>query len=231
MQLEMVLSCVFCPYRCETRLNLIKHSFAVHSTEPTFHLECGIKGCLYYFKVGSTFSSFKTHASRKHSNWQRYVNTPAAVGVPMVITPPLSTSADLPVDNSEVSLECTLNDLPDPDLTVSTDPEMTNLRPLTSCSEEQRAAALFLLTFKEKHQLSQTAIDFAVASTQTIIESVCKSAITSVEWEASSSADDIIAKLNDPFSSLQTKYQQDKFYRDEFGLVVSAWTHLCMSGD
>ena len=49
---------------------MIKHAFEAHSVEATFKITCGINGCLHQFYTGATFSSFKTHASRKHHNWQ-----------------------------------------------------------------------------------------------------------------------------------------------------------------
>ena len=54
--------------------DLIKHSFGAHSMEATFRFNCGIKGCLHQFRSGATFSSFKSHASRKHPNWHKDIN-------------------------------------------------------------------------------------------------------------------------------------------------------------
>ena len=71
----LVRSVLIC---CNVRLDLIKHLFISHSVEATFHFVCCIKGCLHSFKFGSTYSSFKTHANRKHPNWQDYVNKPDA---------------------------------------------------------------------------------------------------------------------------------------------------------
>ena len=78
-------------------------------------------------------------------------------------------------------------------------------------------AALFLLTLQEKYRLSQKAVNFAVGSISTIVDSVCDSIKESVKnsLDLNSCFD-----FEDPFSSLQTEYQQTKFYREEFGLVV-----------
>ena len=58
---------------------------------------------------------------------------------------------------------------------------------------------------------------FAVGSISTIVDSVCDSIKESVKnsLDLNSCFD-----FEDPFSSLQTEYQQTKFYREEFGLVV-----------
>ena len=107
--------------------------------------------------------------------------------------------------------------------------ELSELETITSqsCSEAQKRAALFLLTFKEKYRLSQAAIDFAVGSIQSIVDSVCTSAVAVVETDLSS-ATAIAANKEDPFVSLRTNHQQSKFYREMFGLVVSACMCLCL---
>lgn len=199
--------------------------------EPTFHFICGIKGCPHSFKFGSTFSSFKTHASRKHPNWQEYVDTAAVTVVPSAVTPKHSSSADSDefVNDSEMASEEPSQQITSWDVVEVSEPETMTFQ---SCSEAQKRAALFLLTFKEKYQLSQTAIDFAVGSIQSIVDGVCTSAVAAVETDLSSAAA-IAANIEDPFVSLRTNYQQSKFYREIFGLVVSAsiclYSCVCVS--
>ena len=52
------------------KVDFVKHTFTVHSVEPSFFYVCGIQRCLQGFKCGASFSSFKTHAIRRHPNWQ-----------------------------------------------------------------------------------------------------------------------------------------------------------------
>ena len=78
----------------------------------------------------------------------------------------------------------------------------------------EHTAALFLLTFQEKYRLSQTATNFSVGSINSIVDSVLESIKESTEMDIS------FFSYSDPFSSLQTEYQQSKFYREQFGLVV-----------
>ena len=84
-------------------------------------------------------------------------------------------------------------------------------------------AALFLLTMQEKYCLSQKAINFAVHSVGTLIDKTCDSVRSSVKRCLchDSVIDDFCFDHEDPFASLQTDYQQTKFYREQFGLVVS----------
>ena len=67
---KMVFSCTLCSYSSARKLYLIQHYFSAHSVEPCFQYTCSIRGCLHTFKAGSTFSSFKSHASRTHRDWQ-----------------------------------------------------------------------------------------------------------------------------------------------------------------
>ena len=69
------------------------------------------------------------------------------------------------------------------------------------------------------------AINFAVESINTIVDDVCQSVEYSVqralEQDGCTSEISPYFSNHDPFANLQTDYQQAKFYRDEFGLVVS----------
>ena len=97
---------------------------------------------------------------------------------------------------------------------------------LTSCPSAQRTAALFLLTFQERYKLSQTAILFAVGTINTIVDGACKSLRESIQ-ERGSLTTDVAACFDqheDSFAHFQTEYMQMKFYREEFGLVVSGCT-------
>ena len=208
---KMVFSCSQCAFRCNFRLEFIKHIFSTHSTEPSFHFVCSIQGCPHSFKVGSTFSSFKSHASRKHPNWRQYVNDEAS---PTVELPELGPTVHQAQSDSDV------RDIPTCNSPCS---EQCSVYPLT-CPPEQKAAALFLLTFQEKYKASQAAVNFAVGAINTILNSVCERVQGSLEVDLASSSDIIRASFDereDPFAQLQTEYKQSKFYREHFGLVVS----------
>ncbi len=159
-----------------------------------------------------------------------------------IVPPPVPTLTNSPL----------LPVIPDSDITGDTlgllgDPSMVsvdlprNIGPVTddsatplqlNCSQAERAAGLFLLTLKEKYKLSQKAINFAVGSISTIVDSVTESIQDSVEsaLENGASIADVAEcfQHDDPFESLQTEYKQSKFYREEFGLVVSVSIY-CLS--
>ena len=205
-------------------MNFVKHCFEVHSVEPTFRFVCGINGCVHYFSSGSTFSSFKSHASCKHPNWQECFNGTSAGES---CDPTSFSSTDELLANETCEYETTVNDV-EPVISMDCD----DLQALGHPSA-QRTAALFLLTFQEKHRLNQTAINFAVGSINTIVDSVCMSVERSVLELAMECPAIVRTRLaecfehEDPFASLQTEYQQTKFYQEEFGLVVNSYILTC----
>ena len=225
----VVLSCTACSFRCGKRLQLIQHSFYVHSVEPTFFLVCGIRGCSHTFRCGATYSSFKSHASRKHPNWQEHVNEP-------VDNPDISTSAPDAAQLTEASTDIDIisdvemNPLDDgsidgtrTDGRLMSSADAVQTLPPRTCTQQlavQRTAALFLLTLQERYHVSEAAVNFAVGSIQSIVQGVFEATKTSAE-QTSPCIAEMQVDHSDPFVSLKTKYQQSKFYRDVFGLVVS----------
>lgn len=219
----MLFSCTFCTFRCNLRLDLIKHLFGSHSMEPRFLYVCGIKGCPHTFKYGSTFSSFKTHASRKHPNWQDHVNqNNDGVAVVSGLEPrpgPVADSSASGVGPSANSAEME----PDPHA-ESFEPDLhcdTNTETPTG-SSTKKAAALFILTFQERYKLSQKAINFAVGTVDAIVDSACEAIRSSLQerYPATDIAE-CFDNRESPFADLDTEYMQSKYYKQEFGLVVS----------
>ena len=91
----------------------------------------------------------------------------------------------------------------------------------TSVPCPERAAAMFLLTFKEKYMMPQAAINFATGAINGIIDSVRDSLLQSIQNDSDNISLPVNVQHEDPFSSLRTEYQQTKFYREEFGMIVS----------
>ena len=220
-----MLVCNRCSFRCEKRLQLIKHEFETHCFEPTFSTICGIKGCLYSFKVGSTYSSFKTHANRKHPNWQVEVETTVTYH-DNPLEPPAPCSID-PTEDPLASSESSppINDTPSASSSALIDNDFSSLDGdvVNGRYSIDHTAALFLLTFKERYMLPQAAINFAVGAVNGIVTSACESVRQSLLTNTDLPTDKISSylELEDPFASLQTEYQQTRFYCQVFGMVVS----------
>ena len=98
--------------------------------------------------------------------------------------------------------------------------------PLQTANRTEKSAALFLLTLKERYQITQSALDFAVGQLQQMVaytvEDVKKLVETQLH-ESDADRPDISSsfKVPDPFASLRTEYMQTKYYIENFGLVVS----------
>lgn len=115
-------------------------------------------------------------------------------------------------------------------LTVMNDQESVQMDMITDeerFSSEKRQAALFLLTLKEKYNISQRALDYAVGSVATIVDQACSNIKQSViaTLREKGFTEDISESFNveQPFNGLETEYRQSTFYKTEFGLVVSKY--------
>jgi len=75
------LSCDRCIFRCKAKIELVKHLFEAHCTDPNFTYSCPIAGCTHVFKLGCTYSSFWSHINRKHHDWkdQLAIQQPAVI--------------------------------------------------------------------------------------------------------------------------------------------------------
>ena len=180
------------------------------------------------YKAGSTFSSFKTHVNRKHPNWKDEIENMSPTE--RIITPAVTSHRDESQNTDRDALMPLNGEHPYGDLDISNHVA----EPETACEQTtkndhpavERTAAMFLLTYKERFKLPQASIDFAVGAINGIVDSVCESVKKSVESVFDSpqtpTKEDVMSCIqhDDPFSSLQTEYQQTKFYCAEFGLVV-----------
>lgn len=75
----------------------------------------------------------------------------------------------------------------------------------------EQSAALFLLTLKERYQLTQAAMDFAIRQVRNMF---------SIGIEDIQRSVDAVHVDIDPFEHLETEYFQTKYYTEHFGLVV-----------
>ena len=67
--------CVYCCFRSNDRVILIKHLFESHCLQENFRYGCEIPLCAHYFTTGATYASFLTHCNRKHGNWRRILSS------------------------------------------------------------------------------------------------------------------------------------------------------------
>ena len=96
-----------------------------------------------------------------------------------------------------------------------------------SSSRLTRCAALFLLTTKEHYQLTQSALDFITQQIQHMIsfavddiDEAVRNYLAEQGLRGTPFSNEQLESLRSPFMHLQTEYLQNKFYRENFNLVV-----------
>lgn len=100
----------------------------------------------------------------------------------------------------------------------------------TDVDKIRRQSALFLLQMKEKRFVSQAAIDDMIENTSSIFTSVLETVQAGVREQLSITGIDptdvdldvVFNNLTDPFNGLESKYLQDKYYKECLGLIVSS---------
>ena len=98
-------------------------------------------------------------------------------------------------------------------------------------NNQKRTSALYLMKMKEIYRLSQVPIDDIVEGSQSIFNHVVHRFRAKVHSKLSeigideNKLDDIFSDLPDPFMGLETRYKQEKYFREDFNLVVSYIYH------
>ena len=101
-----------------------------------------------------------------------------------------------------------------------------------------RASALFLLKLKEHRRITQTAIDDVVEGCQSLFQQTIQTvqagvrsclAENGVDPDNVAGLSETFSKLVDPFNGLDNKYKQEKYYKENLGLVVSNQLYYIIS--
>ena len=230
--------CTFCSFQSLDKVELVRHLFQAHSSDSNFSYVCGISSCTRSFTKDSSFEAFRSHCTRYHHNWREILIPATGVGDGIMDNEmdtscvPFTDTEDNTVDHSSI-LEENLdsNDL-------ENRPVISN-----SCSEElvdpeidhanivKVATANFLLTLKENFKLPQSSIDYTVKaveeitifSANSIKHSVMNHLHTAGFDHSHDHLFDACFSPTNPFVELKTEYQQTKFFKEEFGVVVSMY--------
>ena len=171
---------------------------------------CGVEGCV---KTARNYSTLMSHLSRKHSD----------VDLDELVQSFEDDELVQSFEDDEMHIDETQH------LSGGDDEDEVNQLPLSpTVNNLERSAALFLLTLKEKYQLTQSAIDFAVSQVKEMMfydmedkRAELEKALGQIDVESSVKVglSDCLQYRN-PFSGLETEYMQAKYYREHFGLVV-----------
>lgn len=92
-----------------------------------------------------------------------------------------------------------------------------------------RSSALYLLKLKEHRRITQTAIDDVVEGSQCIFQQTIQTvhagvraclANNGIDPDDIHGLNDVFLELSDPFLGLENNYKQEKYYKENLGLVV-----------
>lgn len=175
----------------------MKHTFQCHSSTPNFKYRCEISGCTQTLK---TYSAILSHLQRKHKDWAKM------------------QSVEEPIeDASRSQLQ---EEQPGFDLDVTEEETTTFEESFDDVSPAQRSMAMLLLTLKERHRLTQSALDFCVGQIKGVVVDILDQVKASVKDLIGDTDIDECFDI-DPFKGLDTEYLQTKFYREHFSYIVS----------
>lgn len=220
-----MFKCSFCSYQSDSKLLFVKHNFQAHSTEMNFQYVCGIGSCPRVFERATTFNAFRSHCIRYHHNWKEQIIpfvgiSEAAHTEDVTFSTRRNCVSDEEVENmdcDEVGNEISENDY------INSSEENTADTHL----DVEVAAARFLLNLKEKFKLSQVSLNYTIKAVEEITAiSACnikQSVLRKLHEEgitaSSVSLDQCFLPVN-PFVNLGTEYQQTKYYKERFNLIV-----------
>ena len=182
--------CSMCSYCASGETQLLNHVLKIHRHDPNFHVYCS--SCLRSYH---TLSSFRKHISRGCVQVQQE-NDRSANGE----------------DELEMELEHWHSEGSEVRLNFQQE------------TPQQWHAARFILSIKEKHVLSQAATDTILFSTTELLSSLLDETLASLrqnlpeEWMQL--VQQQLSERRTLFSGLSTPYLQQKYFKEEFHLVV-----------
>ena len=182
----------------------MRHAFETHSSEPNFKFSCIF--CTQTFRL---YSSMVSHLNRKHKG----------ESTSEILSQPAFEQEETR-DDSELGDDDVNDDMDDL-------PNSHELSPQAGHHSLHRAAALFLLTLKEKYRLTQTAVNFSVFQVQQMVTYALEDMRNTVQQHAVRTIGAELPELQDiisidPFEDLQTEHMQTKYFREHFDLTVGS---------
>ena len=197
-----LVSCQLCSYFASNEEQLLRHVCQIHEHDPNFLIYCST--CSRSF---TKLDSFKKHKSRS-SECSYKEDQPS-------LTPPaLSTAPD---HNNGMSPTSNCDGGDSSSFVLAPRPQSTKWR-----------AATFILGIKEKHLISQAAVDTVLLSTTSLVNGLLQDVVTGLREELPEGGKEVLDKKIregsfdlQPFRGLETAYLQGKYFRECFELVVS----------
>ena len=202
----MPWNCSICAvFAADDLKTLLNHIGRCHRNDPNFHCVCGIDGCAKTFKK---YYSWRKHIQKKHEMQMR-VN-----------------------DNVQHNL--------DQEIVPYQNLQNLDLNPIEQTAVT-KSSALYLLKLQEDCLLPKTTVKSVVENTKTIVEetlSLVKAQVqncltqSNVDFESIPGLNDVFTEDNaatNPFHSLETESEQEKYYTENFSLkVFEELVQFCM---
>ena len=175
---------------------VLRHIGTAHRYDPGLSIKCGIKSCPGVF---TNFESFRSHVYRKHREELFLPNG----------------------DDTRSTEDSQHNGV----LTSDNPGDIDNSQPtiLSGGDSLKLNAAKFLLKTKEECKLTQASLDAIVSGVKGLWSQAIdelKDKMQEVLPETCNIFDYSIFTVS-PFDGLETQYFQEKFYRENFGYIVS----------
>ena len=196
-----LLSCPMCSYFASHEEQLLRHVCGIHEHDPNFLIYCST--CSRSFTKLDSFRKHKLRSSECSGKGDQPSLTPQS---PIVPDPTDDMSPTSNYDGGESS----------------------SIVPAPRRPSSKWRAATFILGIKEKHLLSQAAVDTLLSSTTSLVNGLLQDVLTGLREELPEGGKEVLdQKIREgsfdlqPFSGLETAYLQNKYFRECFELVVS----------
>lgn len=205
-------------------MEFVKHAFQAHNRERNFLVKCGFSDCTRIFAMGTSFDAFRSHCSRYHNNWKEHF-------IPTMLTKEDGNEEETRSVCSSSEENMDISGTPGDNVSDITSAESVVESEIVNEKDVELAAAHFILVLKEKFKLTQTSLNYAIKGLEEISMLSATQIKHSVMSTLRESGSPVSVALHNcltpanPFSNLKTEYQQNKFFKENFGLIVSV---LCM---
>lgn len=202
--------------------------FQAHNSETNFRYECGISSCSRVFVAGDSFDAFRSHCTRYHHNWkEQFAMRDEEYAFSDMDTQEVDFTSETVSATAELSLtnhaERTGEDHSGDEFVGEVIMDANYQRH----SDIVVNAGHFILNLKEKFKLSQVSLDFVIHSVEELLrvstDNIKQSVLKALYQEGIRITPSLSEKcfpLLNPFLYLKTEYQQAKFYKENFNLIV-----------
>ena len=198
--MDQLKICTMCEFSTQRQSTLVDHIFSIHRDDPHFLIYCS--RC---YRSYTKWDSYRKHVYRGNcKNIEDGSDTGNEGSQPMSVD---SDDNDLSAQEADDG---------------------------GSGADEQQVAdtwhaAVFILSIKEQHMLTQAAVDRVISSTSTLISRLNRGIVQDLEQAYGGVVPDSIMsditsrvqRTESIFSGISTAYEQKKFFKETFNVVVS----------